>query len=159
MIVSIQNLLSEAQVRHFAKWPILGQYIWPNPQPIPTSYADEISTLKTWIQKRSGWLDMNIPNEGTCATIKAGSGITIKVAPNPISTGGELLLTSDNHQLITLVICNSIGQTLYAVNIMANAGTNHITRIPFSNWQNGVYFIKAFTGGGKKTSAKMVLAK
>jgi len=159
MIDSIQNLLGEAQVRHFAKWPILGQYIWPNPQPIPISYADEISALKTWIQKRISWLDINIPNEGACATIKPGSGISIKIAPNPVSASGEFLLISDNHQLITLVICNSIGQTLYAVNIMANTGINHIKRIPFSNWTNGVYFIKAFTGDGKKTNAKMVLAK
>ena len=113
---------------------ILGQYIWPNPQPIPTSYADEINTLKTWIQKRSGWLDINIPNEGARTTINAGSGIKIKIAPNSINESGELLLISDSHQQINLVICNSIGQTLYAVNIMANAGINHLKRIPFCNW-------------------------
>jgi hypothetical protein len=159
MIDSIQNLLSEAQVRHFAKWPILGQYIWPNPQPIPTSYADEVTTLKTWIQKRSGWLDLNIPNEGACATSIASSGITIKAAPNPMTKNGEFLLISNSRQLVTLVVCNSIGQTVFAVNIMANIGTNHLKNIPFANWQNGVYFVKAFTGDGQNASAKMVLVK
>ncbi len=159
MIDSIQNLLSEAQIRHFKKWPVLGQYVWPNPHPIPTSYAGEISTLKNWIQTRTEWLDLNIPNQGRCATIKAGSGISIKVAPNPISTNGAFLLTSENRQTATILICNSIGQTLYKEKLMLNPGINPIKNISFSAWQNGVYFIKVFAENGQPTMVKMILLK
>jgi hypothetical protein len=34
MIDSIVTVVNEAQQRHFTKWPILGHYIWPNPDPI-----------------------------------------------------------------------------------------------------------------------------
>jgi hypothetical protein len=159
MIDSIQNLLNEAQVRHFEKWPVLGQYVWPNPQPIPTSYAGEINALKNWIQTRTKWLDLNIPNKGACATIEAGSGISIKVAPNPVTTNGEFLLTSDSRQTVMMVICNSIGQTLYKANISVHPGTNHLKNISFAEWQNGTYFIKVFAANGQSTMVKMILLK
>ncbi|HMC85483.1 MAG TPA: CotH kinase family protein, partial [Chitinophagaceae bacterium] len=66
LVDSIANLLGEASQRHFQQWPTLGQYIWPNPDPIPTSYAQEISTLKSWINTRLQWIDANLPNKGTC---------------------------------------------------------------------------------------------
>jgi hypothetical protein len=69
LIDSVYNLVGEAQERHFTTWPILGQYIWPNPQPIPGSYTEEISALKSWIANRLMWIDNNLPQVGDCATI------------------------------------------------------------------------------------------
>jgi hypothetical protein len=48
LIDSVVALTAEARVRHFQRWPVLGQYIWPNPQPIPGSYTGEITALKEW---------------------------------------------------------------------------------------------------------------
>ena len=52
-------LVNEAQVRHYAKWPILGQYVWPN-QPgywMLTSYKDEVDWMKNWLVTRLNWID------------------------------------------------------------------------------------------------------
>jgi len=46
--------------RNFIVWPILGEYVWPNPRPIPKDYPAEIAYLSTWIQKRLQWMDANI---------------------------------------------------------------------------------------------------
>jgi hypothetical protein len=54
------SLLQESQARNFAKWPILGQYVWPNPEPYPPDYAGEIRNLKTWLKARAAWIDANI---------------------------------------------------------------------------------------------------
>ncbi len=159
VIDSIQNLLGEAQVRHFIKWPVLGQYIWPNPQPIPTSYAEEISKLKNWIRDRNTWLENNIPNEGACAIGNGGNGIAIKIAPNPISTNGEIILTSESRQTLNLVIFNDVSQLVFKQTISANTGTNHLQNIPFYSWHNGIYFIKASTTGGESALVKMILVK
>ncbi len=51
--------LDGASQRNFVRWPILGQYIWPNMPPIPTTYEGEIDRLKTWFQTRLNWLDAN----------------------------------------------------------------------------------------------------
>eukprot|EP01027_Heterolobosea_sp_BB2_P007956 GEZU01011821.1.p2 GENE.GEZU01011821.1~~GEZU01011821.1.p2 ORF type:complete len:142 (+),score=27.48 GEZU01011821.1:177-602(+) len=61
---SIDNFaaeLREAQVRNFAKWDILGKYVWPNPEPIPTTYQGEVDALKSWLSKRLEWLDAEMP--------------------------------------------------------------------------------------------------
>ncbi len=56
--------LSAAQLHNFATWRILGVRVWPNPQPVPETYAGEIQELKDWMHARWLWLDQNIP--GTC---------------------------------------------------------------------------------------------
>ena len=53
---SLAGMLSEAQARNFDRWPILGTYVWPNPSPIPTTYAGEILELKAFISARWQWL-------------------------------------------------------------------------------------------------------
>jgi hypothetical protein len=69
LIDSIYSLVSEAHERHFTKWPVLGQYIWPNPQPIPSSYAEEVTALKKWIADRLIWIDNNLPQLGDCSAV------------------------------------------------------------------------------------------
>ncbi|MDO7875672.1 CotH kinase family protein [Hymenobacter sp. ASUV-10] len=85
--------LNESQARHFQAWPILGTYTWPNPQPIPNSYAGEIAALKRWLRLRLAWLDANMP--GTCtttATVAATTPSTATIAPNPFDRDPLLTL-------------------------------------------------------------------
>jgi len=86
-IDSIQNLVQNAQARHFQKWPILG-ISGPAPEvgPIATTYNAELDTLKAWINLRLQWLDENIP--GFCFAFtnteeQINSLGTIKYYPNP----------------------------------------------------------------------------
>jgi len=55
----IVNLEGSKQ-RNFNKWKIMGEKLWPNPEPVPASFEDEIDGLKTWISKRIEWMDNNI---------------------------------------------------------------------------------------------------
>ena len=56
-IDSFENLLQESQVRNFTKWPILGQYIWPNYKVFNT-FGAEINGVRTFIKQRMPWLDI-----------------------------------------------------------------------------------------------------
>jgi CotH kinase protein/PKD domain/Secretion system C-terminal sorting domain/Proprotein convertase P-domain len=56
-IDSMASVILEAKERNFKLWPILGIYVWPNPEPIPTDYPGEIAKLKLWITNRLAWLD------------------------------------------------------------------------------------------------------
>ena len=49
--------LSESQARNFALWKILGVYVWPEPEPIPPTWAGEIAKLQQWIHARLANLD------------------------------------------------------------------------------------------------------
>ena len=46
---------------NFNKWNILGKYIWPNYY-IGTTYTDEITYLKDWVNRRLVWMDSQINN-------------------------------------------------------------------------------------------------
>jgi|LSQX01.1.fsa_nt_gb hypothetical protein len=56
MIWQFSDLLSEAQVRNFTRWPILGQYVWPNWYIAPT-YQDELNWMNNWLMTRLAWID------------------------------------------------------------------------------------------------------
>lgn len=70
--------LQNGQGQNFTAWPILGEWVWPNPQPVPADYAGEITELKNWIADRWQWLDANLP--GTCLNMG-----TAEPAPAPIA--------------------------------------------------------------------------
>ncbi len=60
VIDSMAAVLQEAQGRNFKYWPILGQYVWPNPGPLPTTYPGEVAKMKNWLSSRLNWLDFAI---------------------------------------------------------------------------------------------------
>jgi len=68
MIESNKESLSEAQVRNFNRWDILGKYVWPNPEPYSETYEEEIEKLEDWLLTRAEWIDNSIdslhPSEG-----------------------------------------------------------------------------------------------
>ncbi len=46
--------------RNFTRWKILGQYVWPNPSPIPSDYDGELSSLSNFLTQRLTWLNTAI---------------------------------------------------------------------------------------------------
>jgi len=52
---------SDAIKKNFERWPILGQWIWPNSY-VGTTYESEINYLKNWLSQRLTWMDSNIPS-------------------------------------------------------------------------------------------------
>jgi len=82
---SIAELLSEAQVREFEQWPVLGQNIWreTNGYLERTTYQKEVDYLKAFLTQRWEWMD------GELAKISAPNqqpGVEeLFVYPNPAS--------------------------------------------------------------------------
>ena len=63
IIDSLSAVLADPSVRDHARWPRLGQYVWPNVF-IGQTYEEEVQWLREWIMARLAWLDDNV--EGTC---------------------------------------------------------------------------------------------
>lgn len=67
-IDSLANRLSNAQNRHYVRWPILGVNVGtPEIGIQPTTYNGEIVKFKNWIYERLAWLDANMP--GNCPNV------------------------------------------------------------------------------------------
>jgi hypothetical protein len=52
---------NKAISQNFYKWPILGQYVWPN-YFVGATHDSEIDFLKGWISQRLNWIDGQINN-------------------------------------------------------------------------------------------------
>ena len=59
IIDSITTYLGPAISRNFARWPILGSYVWPNYYVFDT-YSEEIEYLKNWTNMRLEWMDQEM---------------------------------------------------------------------------------------------------
>ena len=127
-VLSINNLnnyidssaavLNESQQRNFVQWPILGAYIYPNPQnQSGATYQSEVADLKNWIASRIAWMDGNM--SGNCATGVEENDIDSRVVvyPNPFqsSTTFDLHLTKEAN--VSLKIIDVMGKQ---INVLSN---------------------------------------
>jgi len=129
------NKLSAAEVRNFARWQILGTYVWPNHYVGP-DYPSEINYLKNWIQGRLFWLDGFMP--GTCVT----SGVnTIQpqnnwnIFPNPTTGKIYLNLANTENKTLNLKLTDLLGKEVLVIN------NYKAKELDLTGLTNGVYFL------------------
>jgi hypothetical protein len=115
-IDSLSTVLFEPQNRNFQRWPVLGQYIWPN-YFVGNTYLEEINYLKTWTAHRLTWLDSNIDNLVTSLDAETGPAAGIRIYPNPFDQGIVIEwdgLLPDQDRPVMLEVYNTQGVRLYA---------------------------------------------
>jgi hypothetical protein len=146
-IDSMAAWLNESQVRNFQRWPIMGQNVWPNPSPVPTSYAGEISNLKNWLQQRLAWLDINMPGVCTSAMPEYASiDDAMSCFPNPFSDNFNVNYYVPENAYVKLELLNLVGEqveVLFRGNKMAGNYSHSITE---TQLVPGIYFIKLTIG-------------
>ncbi|MCY7328366.1 MAG: CotH kinase family protein [Saprospiraceae bacterium] len=112
--------VSEAKTRHFQRWPILGQNVGaPEIPPFATTYAGEITKLKTWVSKRLTWLDGHLP--GVCNTpvnqVIAEDNAVI-LFPNPASD--QVTIKAMERHFSQWTLTNCTGQTVRSGRVVDN---------------------------------------
>jgi CotH kinase protein/Secretion system C-terminal sorting domain len=157
LIDSIASLTAEARVRHFQRWPVLGQYIWPNPQPIPATYQEEIVVLKDWLAKRLTWIDGAIPNTGVCFDYPASvqESVILNFYPNPFVNQLTVFVKSRNIQSLQINIIDVSGRRILAKSYSLNYGEN-LFQLPAYNWSSGIYFLTYESANGESGTVKLV---
>jgi subtilisin-like proprotein convertase family protein len=147
-IDSMALYLNEGQQRNFVQWPILGSYVWPNPNPIPTTYAGEIAELKNWISARWQWMDANMP--GTLAGCDLGSNEIAKetfdatVFPNPFSNQVTVRVELPSSKPVRIEVRDLSGRLL-ATQQHTVSGRQDIV-VPLSGLAAGVYLLELRAG-------------
>jgi hypothetical protein len=151
LIDSAYGVVAEASDRHFVRWPILGTYIWPNPDPIPTSYNAEMITLKSWIRDRLKWIDLNLPNNGSCADfIATGTeSIIISTNPNPFPSQLTVNVISKMEQDLDLEVYDMMGRRILSQHAHLQVGSNNLM-LPSDRWSKGQYLLKINSSNGDK---------
>ena len=157
LIDSVVALTTEARVRHFQRWPVLGQYIWPNPQPIPSTYSGEITALKEWLAARTSWISSAIPNTGPCYDYPAAekASIIAGIYPNPVESNFTLDIKSKIPQQIAVLITDASGRTMVKQSYSLQYGENFYS-IHTDQWAPGIYIFSYQADSGEKGIKKLV---
>ncbi len=122
--------LNEGQQRNFTTWPILGVATWPEPTPLPQTYAQEIQRLKSWITNRFIWLDAKIsafPHQnlpvalGNDTSFCSGQQITLQP-----TTSYDYYTWSNNTYLPTLTVNTSGAYSVTVADEFNCSGTDAI---------------------------------
>jgi hypothetical protein len=151
-------MLSESQQRNFRQFPIMGAYVFPNPQSqTGATYAGEVQDLKTWISKRTAWLDANIP--GYCANVGIAEADLksniLNVFPNPFTDEFSVLINAAEPSALKIEIYNVLGDRVFVLNESEKITGEYTRSIPTAQLKAGTYFVR--TTLNEKTYYKKVL--
>lgn len=153
---SMATYLDESQERNFRVWPILGTYVWPNPWPVPTEYAGEITELRDWLALRSAWLDLHWPeNVGGCLHVDVPdveAAGTMQLYPNPFSD--QLTVTGPfvAGEEVVLDLTDAMGRHLHRWSARTHAGGTIVLEPP-SGLPPGNYALRVRTNSKTRTFA------
>jgi hypothetical protein len=86
-IDQLVNLISEAAVREETRWGQVG------------NWANNITSLKTWLQTRINWLNTNLSNYSACANPTIPPLVISQIHYNPLPSG---LFSSDDLEYIQI---------------------------------------------------------
>jgi subtilisin-like proprotein convertase family protein len=145
------NLLQEAQQRNFKQFPIIGAYIYGNPQDAQSqmTWAKEIEDLKKWVNARGTWLDANMP--GFCADVaideNVGDGVKFKSFPGPFNDRLNIEYDMpDGSGEINISLYDITGARVIRAPENNKTGGKHLTSLDCSSLPPGVYILQLNAG-------------
>ncbi len=119
---SVATELTEARTRNFQRWPVIGQYVWPNGY-VGQSYQQEIDYLKNWISNRLGWLDAAIqPFGAEVLAVEPTDAFSLTISPNPSVDDVTVKYQLDRKADVRLRLLDGAGRTLQTV-LLPNQAT------------------------------------
>ncbi|MBN1996390.1 CotH kinase family protein [candidate division KSB1 bacterium] len=141
-IDSVKTNVQEAQLRHFAIWPINWGWGAPEVEAPPTSYDEEVERLRAWIKLRISWLDSNIPylrNEIVSSVLKRNQAekrpASCRIFPNPAF---DFFSVVSESPIKKMQIYNVLGQQVFE----SDYQNSNSVRIQVDCLRSGTYFVK-----------------
>ena len=128
--------LAEPQSRNFTRWPVLGEEIWAEPYPVPTDYQGEIDILKSWITRRSEWMDRNL----LALYDMSSSPGKVKLYPNPTTTQVNVTIVPGAQ----IWACDITGRQVWHGGTCSES--SYLLNV--ADWQSGTYIIYTKTDRG-----------
>jgi hypothetical protein len=161
---SIRALVSEAQVRHYQKWPILGKNVGaPEVDAQPATYDGEIAKFKNWISTRLTWLDANMPGRDVQDTSVWGTNTIPKEFalfqnyPNPFNPKTVISYQLPVRSHVVINVYDLLGREITTlVNEVRGAGF-HSVDFSAPALSSGIYFYTMSADTFRQTREMMVV--
>ena len=144
-IDSVYSVLNEeSQQRNFQRWPVLGQYVWPNYY-VGNTYVEEVNWLKSWINNRLQWLDANMPNVIT-GNDEGIQDVRVAAFPNPFRDEINFSYTLSLPGNFSAELFDVMGKVVATKSEShEQAGAYHMT-MATEHLSSGIYFFKVHYG-------------
>ena len=141
------ELNKESQQRNFQRWPLLGQYVWPNSY-VGQTFQQEVDWLKDWVNKRLNWLDVNIPNVVTgLETSQTKQGFSWRVYPNPSAGEVKIQYETEEPGRIVVQLFDASGRRLELSERVLSEPGEYSMNFASSNLAPGLYLVQVHFGG------------
>lgn len=154
--------LGDAIDRNFSRWPLLGNYIWPNYYVFDT-YEEEVDYLKSWTADRLAWMDNQILLLETDHPLNLSDYELFQAYPNPFNpiTNINYKLTKDS--FVEIIIYDAIGNVVNQLVSKREASGNKSIQWDATNDKGklvsaGIYLCQIQTSNYSQT-IKVVLLK
>jgi len=148
-IDSLENILNDAQERHYTRWPILGANVGtPEIGFQPTTYYGEIVKFKNWISERLIWLDNNMPGNCPNVGINELKNSYVVTYPNPSL---ETLNIYSESEIVEIIVYDNIGREIKNLN---NLRSNNIS-LNVKNLK-GFFTLKIILSNGQKIKKNII---
>lgn len=158
--------LGDAVDRNFERWPILGEWVWPNPDVfgMVESHDEVVGVVKEWLLERLAWMDENMPGEAAICDLFEDPDFEISTAvqdyerekeelivyPNP--TNGQLTIQS-TEPIKKVSFVDELGRTVF----IAEGKNRKVVELDVSVMESkGYYTLLAQTYSGV-LSQKIIL--
>ncbi len=155
-IDSVTTLLDVAKERNFYRFPVLGNYVWPN-YFIGNTYEEEINFMKDWIADRLDWMDSQIELINPVNKNEIANAYETYAFPNPFSNEVTIRTMLYDSALVTITLYDIVGQQFYKLERQCLSGLNDFTisNAMFNN-QTGIFIYEVRINGRKLTTGMIV---
>lgn len=155
-IDSVAADLTQARIRNFQRWPIIGQYVNWNGF-VGQTYQEDVDYLKSWMQQRSEWIDANLPGVCNLSVEEPEAAPTFHMAwPNPFANGftiGYSLFFSGD---VEIMVQDLSGRIVEKKTVENQGNGKHAIDFVTSSWPNGVYIYTIVQNGSSLYNGKIV---
>jgi len=151
---SLVNEIGDAVNRNYQRWPIIGQWIWPNYY-VGNSYADEVSWMKNWLTNRLLYLNSALP--GICGgeVPPTYNGFDIHAGNNPFNSELSFQIGSENNVILKFYLYTVNGTLVKTEEMKVSPGLN-VYKINTQNLPQGMFIYRILKGNNVAATAKVI---
>ncbi len=154
-IDSVVTVLDAAQERNFQRWPVLGEYVWPNYY-VGETFEQEVTWLKDWVVARLQWLDTYLPGIVTAVPERLTVTVHPRVFPNPFQESLTLEYTLERPGQVSVELVDITGRSV-GVYSQGYLGPGHYRLIlDTSDYPAGMYHYGFFFNGTERLTGKLI---
>lgn len=146
--------IGEASERNFQRWPVIGEWVWPNYY-VGNTYMEEVTWLKSWITSRLYYLDQALPGVCGAEIPPEFDGFEMSVIPNPFTTKLFLEVGSDLSLTLQFQLFSINGTEVKNQSVRVIEGLNRI-EVDTRMLQSGVYIYRIYKGHNVVSTGKVV---